>query len=121
MQSVNAFVVNTRNLTGSLSNSYVSINNYADAGKFRPTDLSARIIFNAGGSLTSDDQMTDSTSGTYFTNVGAVEGIWDFVVTDGNANPKYYDFYTQTCWYGPRAVRSTVLDTVIRLYNPEGV
>lgn len=120
LQKVNAFVINTRNVAGAVADSYISIKNYP--GAFRPTELSSRIIFGkSGGVGTSDDQLVDSSYGTYFSRVRAVEGIWDFVVTDGNANPKYYDFYIQTCWYGPRALRPTVLDTVIRLYNPEGV
>lgn len=136
LQNVKAFVLNTRKLTGSdVYQSYISINRPASlpAIPFRPTELSSRLIFHNGLS-TSDDQLTDGTAGTgavysLFDKVQAVEGIWDFVVKDvsgvtgtgGIAEPKYYDFYIQTCWYGPRASNPTVLDTVIRLYNPEKI
>lgn len=124
LQQVNAFILNTRKLTGNNINaSYVSIKN--SPAFFRPTELSARIIFN-NGIGTSDDQLTSGSANgglnyQLFDRVSAAEGIWDFVVTDGTSTPKYYDFYIQSCWYGPKALRPTVLDTVIRLYNPEGV
>lgn len=131
LQNVKAFVLNTRKLTGDIDQSYISIKRRASlpAIPFRPTELSSRLIFNNGSASTSDDQLTDGTdsSGTgtaykLFDQVSAVEGIWDFVVKDvSSPNPKYYDFYIQTCWYGPRASNPTVLDTVIRLYNPEGI
>lgn len=126
LQRVNAFVINTRKLTGSVTDTYISINDYSRSSAFVPTELNSRITFHNGIGMTSDGQLTNGSSGgslTYqlFDQFLAAEGIWDFVVTDGNAKPKYYDFYIQTCWYGPRALRPTVLDTVIRLYNPEGV
>lgn len=121
LSQVNAFVINTRDVSGSVADSYISIKNRP--GAFRPTELSSRIIFGkSAGVNTSDGQLVDSSYGSYFDRVRAVEGIWDFVVPDDSSSiPKYYDFYIQTCWYGPRALRPTVLDTVIRLYNPEGV
>lgn len=124
LQKVDAFVINTRKLTGGVSGSYISIKN--SPGTFRPSELNSRIIFHNGIGLNSDGQLTDGSSNgspTYrlFDQVLAAEGIWDFVVAEDSPNPRYYDFYIQTCWYGPRALRPTVLDTVIRLYNPENV
>lgn len=124
LQKVDAFVINTRKLTGSTTNSYISIKN--SPGAFRPTELNARIVFHNGIGLNSDGQLTDGSSNgspTYrhFDQVLAAEGIWDFVVAEKDSDPRYYDFYIQTCWYGPGALRPTVLDTVIRLYNPENV
>ena len=127
LQQVNAFVLNTRKINSAVDKSYFSINSTPPSAIFQTTDLSARLIFSDGVSgTTSDDQLTDGlTSGTsykFFDQLVAAEGIWDFAVKDiSSPNPKYYDFYIQTCWYGPRATRPTVLDTVIRLYNPENL
>lgn len=129
LQSVNAFVINTRKLTGNdVTESFISINRSTSLRPipFTPTELSSRIIYTNGLS-TSDDQLTDGSANsgaTYrlFDQVSAVEGIWDFVVKDvSSPEPRYYDFYIQTCWYGPRASNPTVIDTVIRLYNPEKI
>lgn len=118
LQGAKAFVINTRRLWeggGGVNLSYISVNNRTSL--FRPADISSRIIYtNYYG--TSEDQMIESDR---FDLVSSVEGIWDFVVTDGTSNPKYYDFYIQTCWYGPRATSPSFLDTVIRLYNPENI
>ncbi len=126
LSSVGAFVLNTRKLVSgaNVDLSFIGINRpQSSSVPFRPTDVSARIIFrNNANSANSDDQITDSTNSKYFDRVLAVEGIWDFVVkSDNSGDPRYYDFYIQTCWYGPRATAPTFLDTVIRLYNPEKI
>lgn len=129
LQEVNAFVINTRKVTpgNNVDYSFIGINRPASAStKFVETELSARILYrqdSAGATGNSDDQLVDSTGDNkiYFDRVTRVEGIWDFVVKGEKNNPQYYDFYIQTCWYGPRAKAPTVLDTVIRLYNPENI
>lgn len=126
-----AFVINTRRLwdegTGGYNNSNYDVNlsyifnnqTFYNTPIFRPADINSRIIYsNYSGVNTSEDQMVESTRHDY---AASVEGIWDFAVTDGTSNPKYYDFYIQTCWYGPRATAPSFLDTVIRLYNPENI
>lgn len=129
LQKVKAFVLNTRRLAvgnGDVSATYISINRSPALSRidFKPTDLSARIIYGNGAGASDDGQFTDVSNNAayrYFDQVRQVEGIWVFAVTDGNASPTYYDFYIQSCWFGPRALRPTMLDTVIRLYNPENV
>lgn len=51
--------------------------------------------------------------------VYAVEGVKDNPDNPGS-KPTYYDFYITSCWYGIGANTPTTLDTVIRLYNPDG-
>ena len=121
-----AFVLNTRNLSSinsvtgqaDVGISYVSIRSNPNA--FTVAPLNARIIYAATtGPGNSISQFTDG--GTICDRIKQAEGIWVVAVTDGTANPKYYDFYIETCWYGPGSVNPTSLDTVIRLYNPENV
>lgn len=109
-----AFIINTRSVTSNTGNTLIEVNSSSNI--FKPTDLSARIIY--GRSTDNSDHIFDNNS-QQFKDVYAAEGIWDFVVTDGKSTPSYYDFYIQACWYGPRALRPTILDTVVRLYNPE--
>lgn len=126
-----AFVLNARNISSldTLGNADVGIS-YISAstpGVFREADINARIIYKSNalgaGSTDSTTQMTDSNIS--YDQVKYAEGIWVVAVTDGTTNasgaatPKYYDFYIQTCWYGPNTTNPTAIDTVIRLYNPE--
>lgn len=133
LQKLNAFVLNTRNLssidgatnayTTDVNLSYVSITNRPTA--FIPAQLGARMVFRQ-----SDTQLDENDSTMQFTDnqelfnvVAAAEGIWAVAVTSNNnpheIRPEYYDFYIQTCWYGPGSTAPTAVDTVIRLYNPE--
>lgn len=131
---VNAFVLNTRDLSSmqldasgrlqfNTNVSYISVNDTSlPAGTFSPATLNARLLFTNSLGGISSDQFLDAQSGlALFNRVYRAEGIWAFAVTDGTADPKYYDFYIDTCWYGSRTVNPTVIDTVIRLYNPENV
>jgi len=88
--------------------------------KFTPAPLSARIIY------AKDGHPNETTKDGYavrnsYNRVSRVEGIW-VVAIAGNANgaavPPFYDFYIQTCWNAPNSLTPTILDTVIRLYNP---
>lgn len=133
LSQVNAFVLNTRNLSSrdaagnaDLDISYVSSRTQPEV--FRESELNARIIYTADTSLSdenSDSQLNegDIIEGTIYDRILWAEGIWVVAVTDGASDPAnsaYFDFYIQTCWYGPNATSPTALDTVIRLYNPEG-
>lgn len=134
---VDAFVLNTRDLSSmqlgangrlqlNTSVSYISVNDTSlPAGTFIPATLNARLLFTNSLGGISSDQFLDAQSGlALFNRVYRAEGIWAFAVTDGATDPadsKYYDFYIDTCWYGSRTVNPTVIDTVIRLYNPENV
>lgn len=133
LAQTNAFVLNTRNLSSrdaagnlDLGISYVSARTQPEI--FRAADLNARIIYDADTSLSnenSDSQLHegDLSQGVVYDRIRWAEGIWVIAVTDGANDPAqsaYFDFYIQTCWYGPHTSSPTTLDTIIRLYNPEG-
>lgn len=121
----NAFVLNTRDLSSRDANghtdvgvSYVSAR--TDSALFVPAELSARIIYQAdilGEDGDSVGQFTDG--GIIYNRIKAVEGIWVIAVHD--ENDQYYDFYIESCWYGPDTTSPAAIDTVIRLYNPENI
>lgn len=123
----NAFILNTRDISSldALGNADVGISYLsarANPEVFIPAPLNARIIYTTdrlGEAGDSVSQFTDG--GIIYDRVQSAEGIWVLAVTDGNANPQYYDFYIESCWYGPNTTSPTALDTVIRLYNPENV
>lgn len=119
----NAFVLNTRDLS-SLRNGRVDVDvSYISASsqpnKFVEAELGARILFvnNNDSKNNSTTEFTDG--GTLYNRVGLAEGIWVVAVKDNATDTKYYDFYIESCWYSPNTTTPTVLDTVIRLYNPE--
>lgn len=127
-----AFVINTRNISSldTLGNADVSVSYISAQSRpnvFRAADINARIIYKTtqlgAGDTDSVSQFTDG--GYIYDTVKYAEGIWVVAVTDGTTNAsgasisKYYDFYIQTCWYGPNTTNPTAIDTVIRLYNPE--
>lgn len=123
-----AFVLNARNLSSlnatgqaDVGISYISAINQPKL--FAAAPLNARIIYTTStGQGDSVAQFTDGA--TIYDRVQRAEGIWVVAVSDGNGNPgnsKYYDFYIESCWYGPGATIPTSLDTVIRLYNPENI
>lgn len=129
-----AFVLNTRDLNSTNVNgvfnvgiSYISAVRNVGVGKqFVAAPLNARIIFSrpnvteTGDLSNSTTQFTDG-SGLPYNRVASSEGIWVVALTDGTSTPQYYDFYIQSCWYGPNTTAPTSIDTVIRLYNPENV
>jgi len=123
----NAFVLNTRDLssltsTGALDVDVSYISARAQPEKFAEAPLNARIIFESGDTDDDTDSTTQFTDGgVRYNRVAVAEGIWVIAVTDGTPNPQYYDFYIESCWYSPVTTSPTVLDTVIRLYNPENV
>lgn len=128
-----AFVINTRQLSSYSgivipSNALVYAEQQLPGGQpnnyiFTEPTLSARIIY--GSSVgNSSDQLSNLASLTSHINIKKVEGIWVIGVkgpTTGGGAPQYYDFYIETCWYGSNNATPTSLDTVVRLYNPEGV
>lgn len=134
LTQANAFVLNARNLrsrnlngTANVDLSYVSIRNQPDV--FREAELNARIIYEADEAFVTEDSDSqfhegDIAEGVIYDQVRWAEGIWVVAMTDGTSSDPYasayYDFYIQTCWYGPNTTAPTSLDTVIRLYNPEG-
>lgn len=129
-----AFVLNTRDLNSTNVNgifnvgiSYISAVRNVGVGKqFIAAPLNARVIFARPGAAETGDlsnsttQFTDGT-GLSYNRVLQSEGIWIVALTDGTPTPQYYDFYIQSCWYGPNTTSPTTIDTVIRLYNPENV
>ena len=135
-----AFILNTRNLSSldasghaDVSVSYISARENPEF--FSAAPLNARVLFTTAARFDQIknngaifDSETDENSSEKFTDgapiyryVAQAEGIWVIAVTDGNADPQYYDFYIESCWYGPNTTSPTALDTVIRLYNPEKV
>ena len=140
LTKVKAFVLNTRDISslrtvtiGSDSSqqadvgvSYISTQNLSQRAKFVEATLNARIIYSSVDQTIPGDSSQQFTDGGYniYNRVLLAEGIWVFAVTDGATNPhesKYFDFYIEACWYGPNTVSPTAVDTVIRLYNPEGI
>lgn len=132
----NAFIINTRELiaprdTGaSLSESYISVLNAAERELFTPALLNSRIIFTRPGNR--DDADSDSstvnisdTNSLNYKSVARAEGIWVVAVRGDldptSGRPTFYDFHINSCWYGSNSKAPTVLDAVIRLYNPENV
>ncbi len=93
---------------------------------FEPASLNARIIYGAQTATDSNENSTNTTQSflTDYTRVMKVEGIWVVAVrgptSTPSAEPDYYDFYIETCWYGAGNAYPTALDTIIRLYNPQG-
>ncbi len=125
----NAFVLNTRQLVSSKS-AYSgaippSVIVRATNGEiFREAPLGARIIYTSpriGGDSTTD---ISSIGLNQYLYIAAVEGIWVVAVAGpdlrSTGHPQYYDFYIETCWYGSGNSAPTSLDSIIRLYNPEG-
>lgn len=92
--------------------------------KFTPTDLGARTIYYmtdlTGTTHTTDDGLAVHNQ---YNKISRVEGIWAVAVKGPvippATVPAFYDFYIQTCWNPPNQKSPTILDTVIRLYNPK--
>lgn len=134
LASHSAFVLNTRQLLAHDNRIGVVYNDNdayipASSGLFRAAPLNARIIYTAGStgsnSGDNDDNSTQqiTTALTDYRKVASVEGIWIIPVqgpTSGGSGPQYYDFYIQTCWYGTDSPAPSSLDTIVRLYNPDG-
>ncbi len=123
---LNAFVLNTRKLALStdpeINRSILySVKNADQTELFKDSPLNARILYR------SDDKLADSNTSALnplnYDQISAIEGIWVFVVGEERSGglPQFYDFYIDACWYGPGARTPTVIDTVIRLYNPEAI
>lgn len=114
----NAFIINTRDLLTDIDDAYVSAAEHQSV--FQPAEQNARLVFTSerGG-----DSTSEVSERKLYNRLAGADGIWVVAVKseDGTNDPSFYDFYIQTCWYGPNAARPTSLDTVIRLYNPAGV
>lgn len=125
----NAFVLNVRDL--SINSDGTKLVNPTDAliyasngpdNKFVPTSLSSRILY---ASSVDPNQTTDDglSVRNRFNRIAQVEGLWVVATRsetelEGTDIPAFYDFYIQTCWNAPNSLSPTILDTVIRLYNP---
>lgn len=130
LENNNAFVLNTRNLNtvltaaggADISQSYIPAGskNLDDTPIFRPAILNSRLVFTAAtpAANESTEQMLET---AIYDKVKFAEGLW-IIAVKSNRNPpiSFYDFYIQSCWYGPGSETPNVLDTVIRLFNPEG-
>lgn len=117
-----AFVINTRDLlSDNINDAYVSA--VDNSSRFQPAEQNARLIFTSASGSGSSEAVSEQQQRKSFNRLALAEGIWVIAVKsdNGNETPSFYDFYIQTCWYGPSATRPTSLDTVIRLYNPAGV
>lgn len=123
----NAFVINTRELLSEngTAKSIVRAKSVNGESIFVEPLLGARLLY--GNGLSSDnsaDHMSDSGMLVEYTNLLRAEGIWIVAVEGPRLGtytaPQYYDFYIDTCWYGAGASSPTTLDTVVRLYNPQG-
>ena len=138
-----AFILNTRDLSSmngsqvDVEVSYISAQQYPQA--FVPAELNARVVYTTapifqaireipGFNFKVDTlsnstlQLTDGVDERLYNRVGEAEGIWAFAVkSDNSMQPSYYDFYIESCWYGPNTTAPTTIDTVIRLYNPENI
>ncbi len=139
-----AFVLNTRDLqtipTGShqvspdvsfiptVQTSYGASGSVTSKNSlFTESPLNARIIFKndtGNQSTNSDVQYLDQAK---YNRVAKVEGLWIIAVrgksetASAGSTEEYYDFYIQSCWNGPTGNTPQSIDTVIRLYNPEGM
>ncbi len=138
LRNNHAFVVNTRKLLpdkyadGGMARDESSIIGADDStfGRlFVEPTLNARIVYSNRTGVDGDDGDNNSEKNlgqalTDYTKIASIEGIWVVAVkgpiAPGRSKPQYYDFYIQTCWYGSNQSLPSMLDTVIRLYNPEG-
>ncbi len=129
LENYNAFVLNTRNLNtvltasgaADISQSYIpaGTKNSDNSLIFRPAVLNARLVFTSGatGSSESTEEMLET---AIYDRIKYSEGIWVIAVKSNRTAPiNFYDFYIQSCWYGPGSETPNVLDTVIRLFNPK--
>lgn len=121
-----AFILNTRQLLSPTSHIGSDAIIYARThpGVFAEPTLNARLLYTNNNPLdnsTSDDRISSLNN---YTRLLRAEGIWvvgvSGPVTNGGSQPQYYDFYIETCWYGSGNAAPSSLDSVIRLYNPEG-
>lgn len=121
----NAFVLNVRDLNIAVKNDNTGLESPTRAllratntnSKFVPTSLSARIVYHAtnDSSQTTDDGFAVR---TFYNQISQVEGLWVVAIKGEGVPTPFYDFYIQTCWNAPNSLSPTILDTVIRLYNP---
>lgn len=141
LSQVHAFILNTRNLSSLDSDGRADVNvSYISARTnpefFTAAPLNARILFTTerrfqqikDNDSAFDSDQDENSSGQFtdgdpvYRYVARAEGVWVFAVKQvDNEGEQYYDFYIQSCWYGPDTTSPTTIDTVIRLYNPEKV
>ena len=134
--SAHAFILNSRAVISDTDTSPDSsysktlVLSADDIGKteservFRNATLNPRVVYTSSETSESstDDALKEDSDGDspVFDTIMFAEGIYDLVVKDTEHSiPNYYDFYIQTCWTAPGALRATTIGTVIRLYNPE--
>lgn len=124
-----AFILNIRDLNvasrsdnSTLDNptrALISASNSSE-NKFFASPLSARIIYAQSDHPNETTEDGFAIHNTY-NQVARVEGLWVVAIagdSSASAVPPFYDFYIQTCWNAPNSLSPTILDTVIRLYNP---
>ncbi len=119
-----AFILNIRDLNISSDSNSLILPKRAIIGaqnnvdnKFIPAPLSARIIYSRAGQPNETTEDGYAAHNTY-NQVSQVEGIWVVAIRGEGTPAPYYDFYIQACWNAPNSLSPTILDTVIRLYNP---
>lgn len=122
-----AFVLNVRDLSIAVDSGSNSLINPTRAiisatggtsDKFVPAPLGARIIYaNSSVSPTKTTEDGFAVRNNY-NQIAQVEGIWVVAIQGEGTPAPFYDFYIQTCWNSPSSLSPTILDTVIRLYNP---
>lgn len=118
----NAFVINTRLLqSNNMNNALIRATRGNDI--FVEPLLGARLVFGLDSTYKEDDNSTTNLTDnggilSQYRTLLKAEGIW--VVAVAGPEKRYYDFHVGTCWYGAGASAPTTLDTVVRLYNPEG-
>lgn len=106
-----AFAINTRQLSAVTSG--VDPDSVVLRGILAEAPLYPRIVFgdkDSGNFIAKDERSGDVTA-------SKVEGIWNTIKQAENGA---YEVTIQACWYGPGSSVYTTLDTVIRLYNPNG-
>ena len=135
LEARNAFILNTRNLQAindsthqvDISTSLKTIEKNTDSNIFRESPLNARVIFKNDATSESTDPDVQYFNQSLHNELAWAEGIWIIAVSgktdkaDDASTAEYYDFYIQSCWNGPTGNTPQSIDTIIRLYNPEGM
>ena len=130
----NAFVINTRRLSAqdNIRDAYIPAMKPSPTTTqlFYAPSISARVIYSKTTGDNTEDGAPDNSTSTLtdnvdpllqYTKVSRVEGLWvEAVKSSSYTTPQYYDFYIQTCWYGTDSPAPSSLDTIVRLYNPDG-
>lgn len=128
----NAFIINGRKIgedqlsaagvSTMAKNVYIPIN--GNESVFREPTLGARLIYTRDETSSDDSSSAkEMSSSQKYDYLKYAEGIWVVAVggkyDSAHVDYDFYDFYIQTCWFGSNSAAPTMIDSVIRLYNPE--